>query len=394
MCYKNSGTRLSMIALGILGVLLLLPVHGAGWRAEGESASELQQTDLFIGGEGGYTVYRIPALLTTPKGTLLAFVEARKDSWEDQGHIEILMRRSSDEGKTWTPPQLVKRDGTNAVSNPTVVVDRDTGTIWLLLVRTSTMKYKNVDAIEKVTGRVSDVWVMHSNDEGAAWAGPTDITRSVNQRGWNRVLPGPGVGIQLRSGRLVIPCVHFNKEVGTDFIIYSDDHGKSWRQGHSIEGKMDEDQIVELADGSLAINMRNYDDKGHRGIAISKDGGLTWSKPVSDPTLIEPTCEASFIRYTQSPPFGKNRLLFSNPASPNDRVRMTVRLSYDEGRTWPVSKLLNAGGSAYSCLTVLPDMRIGCLYENGRHRAAEKVTFARFSLQWLTDGADSVDAAK
>jgi sialidase-1 len=378
-----------MIALAVLGGLLSLSIHGGGWKAQ--TIAEPEQTDLFVGGEGGYTVYRIPSLVTTPKGTDLAFVEARKDSWEDQSHIEIMMRRSSDEGKTWTPPQLVKRDGNNAVSNPTVVVDRATGTIWLFLIRTSTKKYPNNAAVAKATGRVSDMWVMHSNDEGATWAGPTDITKSVNQRGWNRVVPGPGVGIQLRSGRLVIPCTHLNGEVGTDYIIYSDDHGKSWRQGKSIEGKMDEDQVVELADGSLMINMRNYEVRGHRAIAISKDGGLTWSKPVSDPTLIEPTCEASFIRYTQSPPFAKNRLLFSNPAA-NDRIRMTVRLSYDEGKTWPVSKVLNAGGSAYSCLTVLPDMQIGCLYENGRHRAAEKVTFARFTLQWLTDGADSVDA--
>ena len=381
-----------VIPLAIMGLLLLVSVLGPVSKAERaeQAVPEPEQTDLFIGGEGGYTVYRIPALITTPKGTVLAFVEARKDSWEDQGHIEIMMRRSSDEGKTWTAPQLVKRDVTNAVSNPTVVLDRDTGTIWLLLIRTSTKKYKNNDAVSKATGRVSDMWVMHSNDEGATWSGPTDITRSVNRREWNRIVPGPGVGIQLRSGRLIIPCTHLNGDVGTDHIIYSDDHGRSWHLGGTIEGKMDEDQIVELSDGSLMINMRNYEDKGHRGISISKDRGLIWSKATSDPTLIEPTCEASFIRYTQSPPFAKNRLLFSNPASPDDRIRMTVRLSYDEGKTWPVAKLLNAGGSAYSCLTVLPDMQIGCLYERGRHHAAERVTFARFSLEWLTDGADSL----
>jgi len=270
-----------------------------------------------------------------------------------------------------------------------VVVDRDTGTIWLCLIRTSTRKYKNNEAISKATGRISDMWVMHSNDEGATWAGPTDITKAVNRREWTRIVPGPGVGIQLRSGRLIIPCTHFHGEVGTDHIIYSDDHGRSWHLGGTIEGKMDEDQVVELTDGSLMINMRNYEDKGHRGISRSQDGGLTWSKAESDSTLIEPTCEASLIRYTTSPPSNKNRLLFSNPAS-TDRMRMTVRLSYDEGKTWPVEKLLNAGGSAYSCLTVLPDMQIGCLYERGRHRPAERVTFARFSLQWLTDGADSL----
>lgn len=374
--------------------LVLLPSRSAGRKAEQSSPAipEPVQTDLFIGGVGGYHTYRIPALIATPQGTLLAFVEGRKDSSSDHGHNEILMRRSLDGGNAWTPMQLVKRDGTNALNNPTVVADRDTGTIWLFFVRTLTKKYKNNEEVARATGRISDMWVMHSNDEGATWAGPTDITKAVNRREWNRIAPGPGVGIQLRSGRLIIPCTHFNGDVGTDHIIYSDDHGESWHLGGTIEGKMDEDQIVELTDGSLMINMRNYEDKGHRGISLSKDGGLTWSKVESDPTLIEPACEASLIRYTTSPPSNKNRLLFSNPAS-SDRIRMTVRLSYDEGKTWPVAKLLNADGSAYSCLTVLSDMQIGCLYERGRHRPAERVPFARFSLQWLTDMADSLASA-
>jgi len=391
----QSLTRLVLIPPAIWGMvsLLLLAAPGRKANSAGQNIPEFAQTDLFVGGEGGYSVYRIPALVTTVKGTLLAFAEGRKNGWDDHGHIEILLRRSSDEGSTWTQPQVVKKDGANALNNPTVVVDHDTGTIWLVFIRTSTQKFKNIEEIAKASDRVSDMWVMHSDDDGVTWAGPRDITPSVNQRDWNRIVPGPGIGIQLRSGRLIIPCTHFHGDVGSDHIIYSDDHGKSWRLGGSIEGRMDEDQIVELADGSLMINMRNYNEKGHRAIAISQDGGLTWSQAASDPALIEPTCEASLIRYTSSPHFAKNRLLFSNPAS-SDRVRMTVRLSYDEGKTWPVAKLLNGGGSAYSCLTVLPDMQIGCLYERGRHHAAERVTFARFSLQWLTDGADSLAATE
>lgn len=385
--------RRTSLSLRIAGLVLFISLAGSGERAESpwQAPPKPEQTDLFIGGEGGYPVYRIPALTITPKGTLLAFAEGRKGGWSDHGQIEILLRRSSDQGKTWMPAQVVKRDGTNALNNPTVVVDRNTRTVWLFLIRTSTRKYKSIEEIAQARGRVSDMWVMHSNDEGATWAGPIDITKAVNRPVWNRIVPGPGIGIQLRSGRLVVPCTHFQGDRGSDHIIYSDDHGKSWRLGGSIEGKMDEDQIVQLADGSLMINMRNYDEQGRRGVAVSKDGGLTWSKPWNDSTLIEPTCEASLIRYTLSPPFAKNRLLFSNPAS-SDRIRMTVRLSYDEGKTWPVAKLLNAGGSAYSSLTVLPDMQIGCLYERGRHHAAETITFARFSLQWLTDGADSLGA--
>jgi sialidase-1 len=372
--------------------MLLFPKHSVGRKAEQSSLAipGPAQTDLFIGGEGGYHSYRIPALIATPKGTLLAFVEGRKDSASDHGHNEILMRRSLDGGNTWTPMQLVKRDGTNALNNPTAVVDRDTGTIWLLFVWTSTKKYKNNEEVAKATGRISDMWVMHSNDEGATWAGPANITKSVNQRDWNRIVPGPGVGIQLRNGRLVIPCNHVVGKETFDHVIYSDDHGKTWHLGGSTEGKMDEDQIVELADGTLMLNIRNYREKGHRGISLSKDQGMTWSPVTSDPTLIEPVCQASLIRYTLSPPFTKNRLLFSNPATQDERIKMTVRLSYDEGKTWPVAKLLNLGPSGYSCLTVLHDMQIGSLYERGDSSSIDKVTFARFSLGWLTDGADSL----
>lgn len=362
-------------------------------QQSGAAIPEPAQTDLFIGGEGGYHGYRIPALIATTKGTLLAFVEGRKDSYSDHGHNEILMRRSLDGGLTWTPMQLVKRDGANALNNPTAVVDRDTGTVWLLFVRTSTKKYKNNDDVAKATGRISDMWVMHSNDEGATWAGPANITKAVNQRGWNRIIPGPGVGIQLRHGRLVIPCNHVVGKMNTDHVIYSDDHGRTWRLGGSTEGKTDEDQVVELADGTLMLNIRNYREKGHRGISLSKDGGMTWSPVESDPTLIEPVCMASLIRYTLSPAFSKNRLLFSNPATPDKRIKMTVRLSYDEGKTWPVAKLLNAGPSGYSCLTVLHDGQIGCLYERGERSSTQKVSFARFSLEWLTDGADLLGAA-
>ena len=388
----RSLSRFYILPFVILAGLFLLPSRSAG-RKGGPSSPvipEPMQTDLFIAHEGGFHAYRIPALITTTKGTLLAFVEGRKDSFSDHGHNEILMRRSLDNGNTWTPMQVVKKDGINALNNPTAVVDRDTGTVWLLFVRTSTKRYKSNEDVARATGRISDMWIMHSNDDGATWAGPANITKEVNQRGWNRIVPGPGVGIQLRNGRLMIPCNHVTGKISTDHIIYSDDHGKNWRLGGSTDAMTDEDQMVELADGTLMLNSRNYRDKGHRGISLSKDEGMTWSPVTSDPTLIEPVCEASLIRYTLSPAFSKNRLLFSNPATQDKRIRMTVRLSYDEGKTWPVAKMLNPESSSYSCLTVLHDMQIGCLYERADHGSAQKVTFARFSLEWLTDGADSL----
>jgi len=391
MRVKKPVSRTGIILLALLALGVLLPGCGAGPKVQQlkPEIPEPEQTDLFIGTQGDYNSYRIPSIVTTQKCTVLAFVEGRKDSAADHGHNEILLRRSLDGGTTWALVQVVASDGTNALNNPTAVVDRATGTVWLVLIRTSTKKYKNDDAVAKARGRISDMWTMHSNDEGATWIGPADITASVNRSNWNRIVPGPGVGIQLRSGRLVIPCNHVIANVAFNHVIYSDDHGKKWRLGGSTEGNTDENQIVELADGTLLLNIRNYRDKGHRGLSMSKDGGLTWSKITSDPTLIEPVCQASFIRYTESPQFMKTRLLFSNPASETERIKMTVRVSYDEGKTWPVAKLLNAGPSGYSCLTVLPDMKIGCLYERGEHSSIEKVTFARFSLAWLTDRADA-----
>src|SRR5262249_55201068 len=140
-----------------------------------------------------------------------------------------------------------------------------------------------------------------------------------------------------------------------------------------------ESQVVELADGSLLLNMRSYQANNRRLVATSKDGGVTWSKPVEDATLIEPVCQASIVRYSSA---AKSGLLFSNPASLR-REKMTVRLSHDEGKTWPVAKELHAGPAAYSCLAVLPDGGVACLYERGNKQAYETITFSRFSLEWL-----------
>ena len=159
----------------------------------------------------------------------------------------------------------------------------------------------------------------------------------------------------------------------------------------------DEAQVVELSDGDLLLNMRSYwgrvakraDRDGMRALARSSDGGGAWGELAFDETLIEPVCQGSFLRYTDAESGGKNRLLFSNPASKTDRVKLTVRLSYDEGKTWPLSKLLYEGKSAYSSLAVLPDRTIACLYERGEGRYSENLYFARFTLDWLTDGVDS-----
>jgi sialidase-1 len=146
-----------------------------------------------------------------------------------------------------------------------------------------------------------------------------------------------------------------------------------------------------LSAGNSMMNMRNYGaGEKTRVVSISADGGATWGPVFNAPQLVEPTCQASFLRYTSRADGRRNRLLFSNPVGREGWFNMTVRLSYDEDETWPVSKLIYPGPSAYSCLAVLPDGHIACLYEAGKDHPYETITFARFTLEWLTGGKDSL----
>ena len=200
----------------------------------------------------------------------------------------------------------------------------------------------------------------------------------------------------------MIPCDHTYDEPGGNLrglpveygshVIFSDDHGRTWKLGGAIRPKVNECQVAELADekGALLLDLRAYFGKSRRAQSISRDAGLTWSPPVNHEELIEPVCQASILRYTWPDHNGKSRILFANPADEKRRRNMTVRLSYDDGKTWLVSRTLHAEHSAYSCLAVLRNMEIGCLYERGQESPYEKITFARFSLGWLAQGKDSL----
>ncbi len=357
------------------------------------------QVDVFVSGTDGYHTYRIPAVIVTPKGTVLAFCEGRKNSSSDTGDIDIVMKRSTDGGKTWSAMQVVADQGPHVIGNPCPVVDRSTGTIWMPLTRNRGDE-PEPQIMKGVTTEPRTVWLMKSTDDGLTWSQPVNISETTRRPHWRWYATGPGVGIQLKTGRMVIPCDHSDhsdakKHPYGSHVIYSDDAGATWKLGGTIPERVNECQAVELADGSLMMNMRSYAGKNRRAVATSRDAGLTWTEPTLDEALIEPVCQASFLRCTLAGPHDKDRLLFSNPAS-TSRIMMTVRLSYDEGKTWPISNVLWLGPSAYSCLTVLPEPStslgpgptIGCLYERGDRHPYEKITFARFSLEWLTSGAD------
>ena len=168
--------------------------------------------------------------------------------------------------------------------------------------------------------------------------------------------------------------------------IYSDDHDQTWKLGGTVCPQMNESQVAELSggEGALLLNMRNTAKAGRRAQSISRDGGQTWTAPEYPKELFEPGCQASLLRYDWPNAQQPGRILFSNPASPRRRD-LTVRISRDDGKTWPLARTLHEGPAAYSCLAVLPDKTIGCLYECGRTNAYEKITFARFPLAWVEE---------
>ena len=346
------------------------------------SAEEPKSVDVFIAGQDGYFAYRIPALLTTKPGTLLAFCEGRKTTLSDDGDNDMVLRRSTDHGQTWMKLQLVHEEGGDAVvsiGNPCPVIDPATGRIFL------SMNRKN-----------GHVLLTHSDDDGVTWSKVRDITDSASKLGWGWYAMGPGVGIALERGphrgRLILPA---NRRETPDrsgpsasHIVYSDDHGETWKLGGNVGLHTNECQLVETiaADGSeLLINMRNHwarsgkrpELAGRRLISRSRDEGLTWSEPTRDEALIEPTCQVSLIRFSWPTDSQRSTLLFANPDSTSKRERMTVRVSHDEGRTWPTSKLIDPGPSGYCCLTRLKDGRIGLLYERDNYK---RLTFVAFKL--------------
>jgi sialidase-1 len=351
----------------------------------------LRQADVFVSGRDGYHTFRIPSLLATPRGTLLAFCEGRKDGRGDSGDIDLVMRRSPDGGASWGDLQVIADGGSDTLGNPCPVVERETGTIWMPLTRNLGPDTQR-QILDGTARGTRTVWLMKSTDDGRTWSAPAEITADVKAPDWTWVATGPGVAIQLRSGRLVVPCDHYaaGSRAAGAHVIYSDDRGATWRRGGVIGGGVNECQVVELGDGTLLLNLRNAPPRRGEGRAIgtSQDGGLTWSAPACDPALPEPGCQASLIRVDDGEGRAPARLLFSNPAG-DRREGMTVKLSEDAGRTWPVARVLHAGPSAYSCLAVLPGRGFGCLYERGERQPYERITFAAFDRGWLGGGPDA-----
>jgi len=381
------------ISANLIGNMALRPwrnkMNVIDFKASGKLGPVHKINYLFESGTDGYNAFRIPVAVLSAKGTIVAIAEGRKNSASDTGNIDLVMKRSEDNGETWSELKVIWNDSLNVCGNPAPVVDYTTGTIWLLSTWNLGADHES-DIIKQTSKDTRRVFVINSTDDGVTWSEPFEITSSVKKSDWTWYATGPCHGIQVEKsslkGRLVIPCDHIEAVSNKYYshIIYSDDHGKSWNLGGSTpQDQVNECTVAELSDGSLMLNMRNYDrNQKVRKVAVSKDGGLSWGNIYPDTALIEPICQGSMLNLKTDLPKG-SEILFLNPGSETSRCNMTLRLSKDDGKTWPYSKVLYAGASAYSDLVQLPQNKIGCLYEAGYITPYQGIVYQEVSLHEL-----------
>lgn len=337
-------------------------------------------SQVYNPGDDGYAAYRIPAVVVTKAGTILAFTEGRVDGTADDGNIDMLVKRSEDNGKSWGPVIKVWDDGENRCQNPSPVV-LDNGRILLLFC----WNERTVGSANGTgsSGHPRRVMKSYSDDDGKTWSTPEDIHDQVAIENYTWYATGPCHAIvktlEPNKGRIVVPCNH-NKP-GTNpkserhaHLIYSDDQGETWHLGAITDHPYgNESTVVELGDGSLMSNMRNYEPNtlGYRWQAISRDGGVTF-EPAQVTTLIEPNnngCQGSILRYSINSA-GKANLLFSNPNHESSRRNGCIKLSSNDGRTWSRTfKYVPDDDfySSYSDLAVLANRKVGVLFEHGRN---------------------------
>jgi len=325
-------------------------------------AEGVEHQEIFTAGEQEGRGYRIPAMLALPGDIVLAFCESRKDPFLDWGDIDLIMKRSIDGGKTWGSIVTLRDEGTQTAGNPCPVFENNTQTVWLPYC---------VDN--------KRVYVMNSSDYGATWSEPRVITTELGVTGTTRFIyaTGPGCGIQLSTGRLIIPSYFMDSR--SSHVVYSDNNGSSWQRGADLENG-GECQAYEAVNGSLYLNCRTS--SGYRYIGWSNDGGETWANQGFDYNLPEPACMASVHRFTTTATHTKNRVLYSGPHEYN-RGHLTVKLSENEGVSWPISKEVYAGASAYSQIVILSDFTVLILFEWGRYDYREAIVLVKIDLDWI-----------
>jgi sialidase-1 len=390
-----------------LAALALFALAAPGFTAEPE------KIDLFHADAGGYKLYRIPGVVVTKSGTVLAYCEARKTT-SDWATIDVLLRRSTDGGKTWSDPTKIADVAGPKPRNP-IAVEKKFGT-------KDDVTYNNPVMIADRSGAVHLLFCLEymrcfyarSDDDGKTWTKPEEITASAfdplkKEYDWRVLATGPGHGIQLKSGRLVVACWLSTGTGGNGHrpsvvtTIYSHDAGKTWKPGaiaipNTAEWiNPNESALAELPSGAVMLNARSESKENRRLLTFSDDGATKWTKPRFNDDLPEPVCMGSLLAV----PGAKPVLLFSNPdnlekagakAPPapgtgRDRKNVTVRLSYDDGLNWTAKRAVESGASAYSDLAVLKDGTVLLFYERAGEKGANygRLTVARFPLEWIKE---------
>lgn len=341
----------------------------------------LASTEVFTAGDDNCHTYRIPSIITAPNGDLLAACDARWKSAADLIHvrdIDIVIKRSTDNGKTWGPMETVVDypEGTGG-TDPSMVLDHITGEIFIF--------YSYMG--KKSEGKEFFFRVQCSKDNGKTWSKPRDITKDISKPEWKNSFKfiSSGRGSQMEDGTLIHNFVvlgHGAKVFG------SKDHGKTWKLMDSEIKPANESRVLELTDGRLMVNSR-HNGNGSRAVHLSEDGGKIWNSR-KETQLPDPGCNGAILRYTSKKDgYSKDRLLFSNAGSVKGRKNLSIRISYDEGQTWSAGKVVTTGPAAYSEITILKDGSIGVLFEPGY----KSIRFVRFTVEELTDGKDKLSKA-
>jgi len=354
-------------------------------EVEGSSPILIEHKALFSGGDYGSGFFRIPAIATAMDGSLVVISDARYNSAGDlPNDIDLMVKRSEDQGATWSEASILADFGTYGAGDACLVTDKTSGDLITLFP-------SHNGFFQSTPNNRIRMQMARSTDHGVTWSDPVDISDMIYGPGWYANFVTSGAMHQLASGRIVAAAVVRTGPSTAlsdleNYMIYSDDGGYTWAcMPNPASSSANEAKLVELVNGDLMMNIRAFN---NRKIAISHDGGQSWDDTYVQEDLIDPFVNGELIRYTSiHDGFDQNRLLFSIAAS-TVRENMTVHLSYDEGDTWNVSKVIYPGPSAYSALTVLDDGTIGLFYENGEYETYQ-MYFARFSLEWLTDGADA-----
>lgn len=346
---------------------------------------------VFKMGENGYHSFRIPALiLASDHKTILAFAEGRKNSRSDTGDIDLVLKRSTDGGRTWSSLITVWDDADNVCGNPAPVVDGKTGKIVLLATWNLGSDHEK-DILKRTSKDTRRVYMLTSSDDGLSWSGAREITPTVKKNEWTWYATGPCHAIQLKKGkykgRIVVPCDHAyladTLSVYRSHLIYSDDSGKTWKIGGVSADGGNESCAVELSNGKVMLNMRSSGEMRKkekcRLIAISKNGGESLGETTFEKQLPEPVCQGSILNYAQNDRLG-SVLLFSNPVNTEKRREMTLKISKDDGKTWDTLYSFGNQPAAYSDLVVLPDGKIGILFECGEKKLYEQIGFSVISF--------------